>query len=84
MDSVQTPDYLKVLLSPCCTISKVYTFIVGWISRGRLDTDTDVDIDKNGITYGSKSSLHFITQLNTNREDITPKMVNNISTPVWF
>lgn len=82
MDSVQTPGYLEVLLSPCCTILKVCTFIVGGISCGRLDTDMDVDMDKNGITDGSKLSLQFITQLNTNHEGVTLKMVNNISRPL--
>lgn len=71
MDSVQTPDYLEVLLSPCCTISQVYRFVAGWISFKRLDMD--VGVDKNGITDGPKLSLHFIKQLNTKREGVTLK-----------
>lgn len=69
MDSVRGPDYLEVLLSPCCTITRVYMFVVGWISFERLDMD--VDMDKNGITDRPRSSSHFIKQLNTKHESVT-------------
>lgn len=54
-----------------CTITQVYKFVVGWISFERLDMDTDVDMDKNGITDGPRLSLHFIKHPNTKHEGVT-------------
>lgn len=71
MDSMQIPDNLEVLLSPCCNITQAYKFVVGWISFERLDKDMYKDVDKNGITDDPKSSLHFIKQLNAKQEAVT-------------
>lgn len=71
MGSLQIPDSLEVLLSPCCDITQACKFVVGWISFERLDKDIDVDVDKNGITDDPKSSLHFIKQLNAKQEVVT-------------
>lgn len=71
MDSVQRPSYLEVLLSPRCTILQVYMFVVGWISFERLDMN--VDMNKNRIIDGPKSSLHFLKQLLIKHEGVTLK-----------
>lgn len=71
MDSMQIPDNLEVLLSPCCNITEAYKFVVGWISFERLDRDMDVDVDKSGTTDDPKSSSHFIKQLNAKQEGVT-------------
>lgn len=78
------PTTWKSWLSPCCTITQVYTFIVGWISFERLDMDKDVDMDKNGITDGPRSSLHFIKQPNTKREGVTLRWLVTFPHPCSF
>lgn len=71
MDSMQNPDNLEVLLSPCCNITQAYKFVVGWISFERLDKDMDMDVDKNATTDDPKSSFHFIKQLIAKQESAT-------------
>lgn len=46
-------------------------FVVGWISFERLDMD--VDMDKNGIIDGPKSSLLFLKQLIIEHKGVTLK-----------
>lgn len=71
MDSMEIPDNLEVLLSPCCNITQASKFVAGWISFERLDKDMDVDVDKNGTTDDPKSSFHFIKQLNAKQEVVS-------------